>query len=103
MSEQENSRDGLWIEKCYLEQLPRYDPEIYRVKNMSSTAAQLYFKTAFNFLLFVNQVVSHCIYGGTPWDKMNIAITPEGGVMLRIKVRRRPERNKLDVEFDPNS
>ena len=101
MSEPVDSFDGPWIDECYLKQLPRYDPELYVVKSMSAHTAKLLFKTAFNMLLFLNQVVSYSIYGGRAWDKIAIKVLPDGKNLLTIAVQTRPEKNKMEVKFEP--
>ena len=101
MSEPVKTLDGPWIDEFYLKQLPKYDPELYSVRCMSAHTARLLFRTAFNMLLFLNQVVSYSIYGGRAWDTIVINVLPNSSVMLKISVKTQAEKNRMDVKFEP--
>ena len=103
MSEPVKTLDGPWIDEFYLKQLPKYDPELYSVRCMSAHTARLLFRTAFNMLLFLNQVVSYSIYGGRAWDTIAIKVLPDGKILLIITVQPRPEKNRMEVRFEPSS
>ncbi len=66
---------------------------------MSSNTAHLRFETAFNMLLFLNQVVCHSIYDGVAWDSMTISLLPNGKVLLSITVHSRARDNRMNVIF----
>ena len=92
-----------WIDECYLSRLPRYDPELYSIVQLSCHTARLRFSTAFNLLLFINQVVGYSIYSGRAWDKLIITALPDGKFMLRITVKSKPEQNRMEVKFTAGS
>ena len=99
MADTEKGKRREWISRCYLEKLPKYDPDLYVIVQMSSNTAHLRFATAFNMLLFLNQVVCHSIYNGVAWDSMTISLLPNGKVLLSITVHSRAKDNRMNVIF----
>lgn len=99
MADAAKARRREWISRCYLEKLPKYDPDLYVIVRMSSNTAHLRFETAFNMLLFLNQVVCHSIYNGVAWDSMTISLLPNGKTLLSITVHSRARDNRMNVIF----
>ena len=88
-----------WIKKEYLEKLPRYEPSLYKEREVKAHEVLLYFRTPFNLVLFMNLMVNAFVFNGMSWNSIEIQLMPGQRFLMRLRVNGKPESNKMEIKF----
>ncbi len=88
-----------WIQVNYLEELPRYDPDLISRKRLRGHSAELVFDAPFGLLLFLYAAVDAFLKKGMSWDVMEIDRGKKGSYLLRLTVSDEKTHNKMGFRF----
>ena len=79
----------------YMEQLPRYDPELFRTVKVWERRAVMKFKTSFTMMLFLNIVVNGYLYRNLTWDYFFVSQQRDGSYIVMIGVQKDLLSNRM--------